>query len=92
MNRLDMLRTIYNIPMIITSGFRCKNYNVKVGGAKDSQHMLGRAVDIAIAEADKRHKLVASATQLGFSVGIDGAFIHVDNRDGAKLMWLYPQR
>ncbi len=91
LNRLDMLRVAFGGPMIITSGYRCKSYNDKVKGSKNSQHMLGRAVDVAIAESDKRHKLVACATQLGFSVGIDGSFVHVDSREGTKVMFLYPQ-
>lgn len=90
LNRLGMLRTAYNAPLIITSGFRCKPYNEKIKGSKNSQHCLGRAADIAVAEANKRYKLVACAMQLGFTIGIDGAFVHVDSRDAEKLLFLYP--
>lgn len=91
LNRLDMLRISYGGPLIITSGFRCKLYNEKIKGAKNSQHCLGMAVDIHVAEADKRWNLVACAMALGFSVAADTTFVHIDTRPGTKLMWLYPQ-
>ena len=34
--------------VVISSGYRCPLLNVKVGGAKDSQHMTGEACDIHI--------------------------------------------
>ena len=36
------------IPLIISSGYRCIALNVKVGGAYASQHTLGEAADIQI--------------------------------------------
>lgn len=90
MNRLDMLRTSYGLPMILTSAFRCNNWNMKCKGEPKSMHLQGKAVDIACAESDKRHKIVSIATSLGMSVGCDGSFVHVDSRDGTKVMWLYP--
>lgn len=90
LNRLDMLRTSFGGPLVITSGYRCKKYNEKIKGSKNSQHTFGRAVDVAVAESDKRWKLVANALALGLSCGLDGAFCHVDSREGPKLLWLYP--
>lgn len=44
--KLDRVREILgNEPLIITSGYRPKYYNEKIGGAKTSQHMEGAAVD-----------------------------------------------
>lgn len=89
-NRLDMLRTSVGTPLVITSGMRCNNWNQKCKGQPKSQHLIGKAVDIACAEADKRWKLVTCATSLGLSCGIDGSFVHVDSRDSVKVMFLYP--
>ncbi len=33
-------------PIIINSGFRCEAVNRRVGGVKNSQHLLGQAADI----------------------------------------------
>lgn len=45
-NILDPLREAYGKPIIVTSGFRCKELNQAVGGAKSSQHLTGEAADI----------------------------------------------
>ena len=33
-------------PIIINSGFRCETVNRKVGGVRNSQHLVGQAADI----------------------------------------------
>jgi hypothetical protein len=43
---LDPLREAWGAPIIVTSGYRCRNLNTVVGGAKSSQHCLGQAADI----------------------------------------------
>lgn len=45
-NILDPLRAKMGCPIIVSSGFRCKTLNSKVGGSKTSQHMSGQAADI----------------------------------------------
>lgn len=41
----EQVRAFINVPMIITSGFRCDKLNKAVGGAKTSQHRFFRAID-----------------------------------------------
>ena len=43
---LEPLRQHFGKPIRINSGFRCKALNDAVGGAKNSYHTKGRAVDI----------------------------------------------
>ena len=43
---LGDLRARLDTPIKVVSGYRCPEYNAKVGGAKRSQHLLGRAADI----------------------------------------------
>lgn len=43
---LENIRTIYNKPIIVTSGYRCERLNKAVGGVKTSQHVKGQAADI----------------------------------------------
>ena len=93
--KLETLRTALNEPIVITSGFRCYNYNIsdKVGGALDSLHLVGKAVDIAVVSTDKRMRLVSLAIALGFrGIGLDAGFLHLDTRSGFPVMWLYPKR
>lgn len=46
--RLELVRALFNAPVVITSGYRCPALNAAVGGAKDSAHMYGRAADFIV--------------------------------------------
>ena len=45
-NVLDPLRELYGKPIIVNSGYRCLKLNKAVGGARNSQHLIGQASDI----------------------------------------------
>ena len=45
---LEPLREFAGQPIIISSGYRCPQLNIKVGGVYSSQHTLGEACDIRI--------------------------------------------
>ena len=45
---LEPLRAFVGGPVVISSGYRCNQLNVKVGGAYASQHTLGEAADIRL--------------------------------------------
>ena len=49
---LEPLREFTGQPIIISSGYRCPQLNIKVGGVYSSQHTLGEACDIRIPEYD----------------------------------------
>lgn len=46
MTWLDDFREYYGKPIRVTSGYRCKKLNNKVGGVSNSAHMYGYAADI----------------------------------------------
>jgi uncharacterized protein YcbK (DUF882 family) len=48
MNIIVTLREEAKFPFIVTSGFRCEEYNNKVKGSKSSPHILGLAIDIKV--------------------------------------------
>ena len=45
---LQPIREKLNKPMIISSGYRCREVNSLVGGAQNSQHLKGEAVDFMV--------------------------------------------
>ena len=45
-------------PIIVTSGFRCEAVNRKVGGVRNSQHLIGQAADIRPKDPARFQELV----------------------------------
>lgn len=54
---LDPIRSLYGKPIYVNSGFRCPTLNNVVGGARNSQHMEGKAADITAGNNDENKKL-----------------------------------
>ncbi len=79
-DKLQQLREKYGKSITITSGYRSKEYNDKVGGVKNSQHVLGKAADITAKDLDTLYSL---CLELFSAIGDGrekGKFIHVDVR------------
>ena len=47
---LQAIREHFNKPITITSGYRTAAHNTAVGGSRSSQHLLGKAADIQVAD------------------------------------------
>ena len=86
--RLERLRKELKSPIHITSGYRDSWYNRKVGGARNSMHLQGRAADITSPNRSVVEMAVA-ADKVGFN-GIGKyhrqGFVHVDVR-GWRARW-----
>ena len=54
---LQPLRNMYGAPIHVTSGYRSPAVNKAVGGARNSQHMLGEAADITVYSREGNKKL-----------------------------------
>ena len=84
---LQVLRDYYGKPIHINSGYRSPSYNKKVGGAKYSQHLIGKAADITI-EGYRPvqvkaaiEKLIDQAKMKDGGIGQYRTFVHYDVRD-----------
>lgn len=75
---LQLARDELGVPMQVTSGLRCKNWNSKVGGSDHSAHLSGKAVDIATNSSRSRYNLVRIMLKFFKRIGIAKSFIHVD--------------
>lgn len=80
---LQPLRNKINKPMIITSGYRCFELNKIVGGALNSHHTMGQAVDFCVpnmtvsAVVDFIRKQDILFTQLIEEHGKAGSWVHI---------------
>lgn len=87
---MERIRQFFgNLPITVNSWYRTETYNKQVGGAKSSQHVLGRAVDFTVegvkpAEVQKR--LAAVVKELGIGgLGFYPTFTHIDL--GRRRTW-----
>ena len=77
---LQKIRDHYGKPITINSAYRTPAYNKKVGGAKYSQHVQGKAADIVISGVTP-YEVAKYAESLGAGgIGLYNSFTHVDVR------------
>ena len=80
---LQPIRDIINKPMIITSGYRTQQLNAILGGAKNSHHCRGMAVDFVIKNmsveqiVDKIRKSNIKFTQLIEEHSKSDTWVHI---------------
>lgn len=92
---LQCIREHFGKPITITSGYRTAAHNKSVGGAKSSQHLLGRAADIQVADtpvedvAAYAESLMPTWGGVGrypVKAGRTKGWVHVDTR-AKKSRW-----
>jgi uncharacterized protein YcbK (DUF882 family) len=90
---LDLLREKCGFPFIVHSGFRTIAHNSELSGAvEDSEHTIGKGVDIGVSTGAQRFKIVKEAITMGFTrIGIAKGFVHlgVDSTKPQQVIWLY---
>jgi len=74
------LRNKTGIQMILNSTYRDSKKNKLVGGAANSWHLYGCAVDFRVKNGADRAKFIKEALLLGLSVGVMNHAIHIDIR------------
>ncbi len=90
---LEDFRAKVGKPVIINSAYRCPIHNAEVGGAPNSQHMLGEAADIRVTGMTAG-QLEAIARTIPAIKGIGRAdfqnYLHVDVRSTPEIeCWCY---
>jgi len=87
---LDIARDYAGIPFVITSGYRCEEHNLEIGGVSDSAHLEGRAADIKVEGSRHRFLILRSLLRVGLKrIGVYDTYIHVDIDEGksTKVVW-----
>jgi uncharacterized protein YcbK (DUF882 family) len=90
MDKLQALRSALGVPLVITSAYRSAAHNKAVGGAKNSQHRLGRAFDVMMANHDPAafEKAARKVGFTGFGYYPKQGFMHIDT--GPARTWGTP--
>jgi uncharacterized protein YcbK (DUF882 family) len=90
--KLDLLREMIGLPIIINDAYRCEKHNADVGGVADSQHCKGKAADIRV-EGVAPEDVARAAEKIGFAgVGRYATFCHVDVREKGPARWDYTKK
>jgi zinc D-Ala-D-Ala carboxypeptidase len=89
MAQIDNARDYAGTAFTINSGYRCREWNEKVGSTSEN-HVRGKAADIACLSGPERIKIVQGLIRAGFRrIGIAKTFIHADSMDEIESIWLY---
>jgi len=97
-NAMQFIRDYYNVPVFITSSYRSVLCNTIAGGALNSQHLKGLAIDFDFKNENIQKKYIndilnkASIYYSLLSYGINGiglynGFNHIDTRDSNLQLW-----
>ena len=90
---LEELRERCRAPIIVSSGFRCRKYNMVVRGSRGSQHCFGMAADILVPVSIGLDAFKRAIVRIEAFHGIGGLemagvkWIHVDVREGDRVFW-----
>ncbi len=79
---LEDVRSNFNRPVTIVSGYRCDKHNSNVGGAKGSKHKKGKAGDIVVSGVapKKVQKYLLGKYPDKYGIGRYATFTHIDVR------------
>ncbi len=87
---LQLLRDVMGVPIKINSGYRSPAHNKAIGGVPNSQHVKGKAADLATINpqelADLIERLIEKGDMQEGGIGIYNTFVHYDIR-GTKARW-----
>lgn len=84
---LQELRNYLKVPIRINSGYRSPEHNKSIGGVKNSQHVLGKASDVATSTfspeqiKDAILFLISKGRMKNGGIGIYNTFVHYDIRE-----------
>ena len=76
--KLQCLRDLIGKPIIVTSGCRCKMYNLHIGGVSNSPHLLGLAADIQVSGMTPVTLAILADRIQYIRIGIYDKHLHID--------------
>jgi len=90
--QMEAIRKLLGVPITINSGYRSPDVNKAVGGAKNSQHLTGQAVDFIAPGFGSVSKIIDTIKKSGLQYDqlIDeyGAWVHISFSDKPRNQFL----
>ena len=92
--QVQIIRDALGAPIHINSGYRSPEHNKRIGGVKNSQHIEGKAADLATRDASPFKlynlilQLISEGKIINGGVGIYNGFVHYDIRE-TPARWDY---
>jgi len=92
-NNLQVIRDFIDVPIYVNSGYRTEEYNEKICGSKNSQHLYAKASDI---RTDRIYPtclyiiidgMIRTGKMKQGGLGLYRSFVHYDVR-GTKARWI----
>ncbi len=94
----ETIRAAVGRPILILSAYRTEAHNRKIGGARDSQHVQGRALDLRAPTGWTLERFYGVIRGIAmtkdsklFGLGLYGVFVHIDVRPkpehGRLIAW-----
>ncbi len=95
-NKVQVIRSALEVPLIVTSGVRCEDYNREIGGDEDSEHVpntfrAGEGIDLKCEDSEFRWKLIGLGMLIFKRVGVGDGFVHFGIRPTKpqRVLWGY---
>lgn len=85
----DLRRLLGGAPLLVLSAYRTPAHNRKIGGARNSQHLEGRALDLRSADGRVNlHEIAHFARTIAAvrGIGVYRTFVHIDVRPQPTLV------
>lgn len=92
LDMLDDAREQAGCPFQVNSSIRCPEHNANEGGAFDSAHLTGYAVDVKVHGSRERFLIIKGAIKAGFTrIGVANSFVHLDAspEHDPEVVWTY---
>ena len=77
-DKLQIFRDLVGKPVVVTSGCRCKMYNLHIGGVSSSPHLEGLAADIQVSGMTPVTLGILASRIHYIRIGIYPVHVHID--------------
>ena len=96
MEMLQEVRNDLGCPLVVTSGYRCKNHPIEKKKVTPGAHSFGQAADIKWPSGGRDRKFLMELVTWAPGIGVSQSFLHIDTiyegdtHLSRPAFWIYP--